>query len=175
MIKLSKIKPNPNNPRIIKDDKFKKLVQSLKDFPKMMELRPIIIDSWENPIPLGGNMRLRALKELGYKEIPDEWIKEAKDLSEEEKKRFVIEDNVAFGEWDFDMLANEWEPDELNEWGLYVPDFANDDIKPKEVELIPYTKTHILLSFPPEKMIDIQPFIQQICAFSFVEYEQSNN
>ena len=91
-MKLSKIKNNPHNPRLIKDDKFKKLCNSIKEFPKMMELRPIIID--DSFMVLGGNMRLRACKELGMKEIPEEWVKKASDLTEEEKKQFIIKDNV---------------------------------------------------------------------------------
>lgn len=107
MIKLNQIKINSANPRLIKDDRFKKLVQSVKEFPKMLELRPIVID--EDGTILGGNMRYRALKELGYKEIPDNWVKKASELTDEEKRRFIIEDNVGFGEWDMDMLANEWD------------------------------------------------------------------
>ena len=120
-MKLSKIKSNPNNPRIIKDDKFKKLVKSINDFPKMLELRPIVVD--ENFIVQGGNMRLKALQELKYKDIPDEWIKQVSDLTEDQKKEFIIKDNVGFGEWDFDDLANNWDVEKLTEWGLDVPDF----------------------------------------------------
>ena len=104
-MKLSEIKSNPNNPRIIKDDKFHKLVNSIKDFPQMMELRPIVID--ENNIVLGGNMRLKALKELKYTEIADEWIKRASELTESEKQQFIIKDNVGFGDWDWELLAND--------------------------------------------------------------------
>ncbi len=118
-MKLSKIKPNPNNPRVIKDEKFKKLVNSIKEFPKMMERRPMVIKS--NSIVLGGNMRLKALKELGYKEIPDEWVKSADELTEDEQRRFIIADNVGFGEHDWDMLANEWDVEELADWGLDIP------------------------------------------------------
>lgn len=121
-MKLSEIKPNPNNPRILKDEKFKKLVKSIDEFPKMMKLRPIVVDN-DNMI-LGGNMRLKALQELKYKEIPDEWVKRADELTEEEKKRFIIADNVGFGEWDWDVLANEWDGQELNEWGINIPNWA---------------------------------------------------
>jgi hypothetical protein len=123
-MKLSKLKGNPNNPRIIKDDKFKKLVKSINDFPKMMALRPIVVD--ENFIVQGGNMRLKALQEIGFKDIPDEWIKQVKDLSEDEKKQFIIKDNVGFGEWDWDDLANNWDAEQLTEWGLDIPNFVND-------------------------------------------------
>ena len=126
MIKLSSIKPNPNNPRLIKDDKFKKLVKSISEFPKMMELRPIVVD--ENNIILGGNMRYKALQELGKKEIPKEWIKKASDLSDEEIKRFIIADNVGFGEWDEEMLRVDWDVDELDEWGLELEEDENSEI-----------------------------------------------
>jgi hypothetical protein len=119
MIKLSTIKSNPNNPRVIKDDKFAKLVNSIKEFPKMMELRPMVVNS--DMVVLGGNMRLKALKEAGYKEVPDEWVKSAESLTEEEQRRFIIADNVGFGEHDWDMLANEWDAVELEAWGLDMP------------------------------------------------------
>jgi hypothetical protein len=114
-MKINLIKPNANNPRIIKDDKFKKLVQSIKDFPQMLELRPIVID--ENNIVLGGNMRLKACQELGLKDVPTIY---AKDLTEEQKKEFIIKDNVGFGEWNWDDLANDWDSEQLTEWGLDV-------------------------------------------------------
>ena len=120
-MKLSEIKPNPNNPRLIKDDRFKKLVNSIKEFPKMMDLRPIVVDN-DNTI-LGGNMRYKALKELGYKEIPDTWIKRAEDLTVDEQRRFIAVDNVEFGEWDWEVLTNEWNVEELTEWGLDIPNF----------------------------------------------------
>lgn len=118
-VKLSEIKSNPNNPRVIKDDKFHKLVKSIKEFPKMLEIRPIVVN--QDMIVLGGNMRLKASKEAGLKEV---FIVKADDLTEDEQKQFIIKDNVGFGEWDWDMLANEWEADLLEEWGLDVPDFA---------------------------------------------------
>lgn len=124
MKKLSEYHINPSNPRLIKDERFKKLVKSIDEFPKMMSLRPIIIDNYG--MILGGNMRFKALKELGYKEVPDEWIKKAEDLTEDEVRRFIVEDNVPFGEWDWDRLANEWDEQELIEWGLEIPDFAHD-------------------------------------------------
>jgi hypothetical protein len=125
-MKLSKIKPNPNNPRIIKDDKFEKLKKSIKDFPKMMELRPMVINS--DNIVLGGNMRLKALKELGYKEVPDEWVKRAEDLTEDEQRQFIIKDNVGFGEHDWEMLATEWDADELSDWGLDIPNWEAEEV-----------------------------------------------
>jgi ParB-like chromosome segregation protein Spo0J len=114
-VKLSEVKSNPNNPRIIKDDKFTKLVKSIKEFPKMLEIRPIVVNA--DMIVLGGNMRLKACKEAGLKEVP---VIFAHDLTEDEQKQFIIKDNVGFGEWDWNMLANEWEPELLEDWGLEV-------------------------------------------------------
>jgi hypothetical protein len=138
-MKLSKIKPNPNNPRIIKDDKFEKLKKSIKDFPKMMELRPMVINS--DNIVLGGNMRLKALKELGYKEVPDEWVKRAEDLTEDEQRQFIIKDNVGFGEHDWEMLATEWGADELTDWGLDVPLHEHEIDNSEEGEVIEIPKS----------------------------------
>ena len=117
-IKISQIKPNDKNPRFIKDDKFKKLVANIEKYPNFLEKRPIVIESYENPIILGGNMRFRALKELGYKEIPTNWVVTADSFTDDEKKAFIILDNVGFGEWDFDILANEWDVEELSDWGI---------------------------------------------------------
>lgn len=112
-VKIGEVKPNPNNPRIIKDDKFKKLVKSIQDFPQMLELRPIVVN--DEMIVLGGNMRLRACKEAGLKEVP---IIITSDLTSDQEKEFIIKDNIGFGEWDFDMLANEWDTEQLQDWGL---------------------------------------------------------
>lgn len=120
-VAISKIKSNPDNPRIIKDDKFKQLVKSIKDFPQMLELRPIVVDS--DMVVLGGNMRLKACLEAGLKEVD---ILIADQLTEDQKKEFIIKDNVGFGEWDWDILANEWDNELLNEWGLEVPGFDLD-------------------------------------------------
>jgi ParB-like chromosome segregation protein Spo0J len=113
IVEISKIRNNTNNPRFIKDDKFRKLVKSIKEFPEMLELRPIVVD--EDMIVLGGNMRLKACIEAGLKEVH---IKIAENLTEEQKKEFIVKDNVGFGEWDWDLLANEWDTDLLEEWGL---------------------------------------------------------
>jgi len=145
MIKISKIKSNPNNPRIIKDDKFKKLCKSISELPKMMELRPIVVD--ENFIVQGGNMRLKALTELGYKELPNEWVKQAKDFTEDELKEFIIKDNVGFGEWDWDDLANNWDIEKLEDWGLDIPDFAVKELEAEEddYEIPEEIKTDIVI------------------------------
>jgi hypothetical protein len=119
MIQLSSIKPNDKNPRTINEEKFEKLVKSLKEFPKMMELRPIIT---KDGIILGGNMRYKALLELHYIEVPNKWIRKADDLSEDERKRFIIADNIEFGEHDYEALSSdEWSALDLEEWGLELP------------------------------------------------------
>ena len=125
-MELSKLKPNPDNPRLIKDDKFQKLVKSIQDFPEMMEKRPMVCvtDTDGKLYPLGGNMRLRAIQEIGMEKIPDEWIVLADNWTQEQRREFVIKDNVGFGEWDWEQLANEWDADDLSEWGLDIPDFG---------------------------------------------------
>ena len=116
---INSIKGNPNNPRLIKDDKFVKLVKSIKEFPEMLELRPIVVN--DDMVVLGGNMRLKACKEAGLKEVP---IMKASTLTEEQQKEFIIKDNVGFGEWDMEILANEWDSTKLEEWGMDLPDFT---------------------------------------------------
>jgi hypothetical protein len=115
-VPISQVIPNPTNPRIIKDDKFKKLVKSIEEFPQMLELRPIVVDS--NMVVLGGNMRLKACIAAGLKEVP---IIVADQLTDAQKGEFIIKDNVGFGEWDWDLLANEWDVEALTDWGLELP------------------------------------------------------
>lgn len=149
-LKISEIRNNPNNPRLIKDDKFKKLVKSLKELPIMLDKRPIIID--ENNVIIGGNMRHKAAKEAGLKEVPIERFTrddaernniEAKKLNpdyidksyEKQCEEMIIKDNVSGGEWDWDILANEWDGAELDGWGLDLPsDWATDDAEPAPAE-----------------------------------------
>ena len=119
--KISEIKLNPNNPRLIKDDKFIKLVQSIKDFPEMLDIRPIVVNA--DMVILGGNMRFKACKEAGLKEVP---IIVADNLTEEQQREFLIKDNTSGGEWDFEMLANEWDVEQLDAWGLDIPNFEPD-------------------------------------------------
>lgn len=121
-VKITELRLNDNNPRFIKDHKFKKLVESIKSFEKMLDIRPIVVD--ENMIILGGNMRFRACREAGLKQIP---VMIVENLSDAEKNEFMIKDNVGFGEWDFDMLGNTFESDQLVDWGLDVPIAFNDD------------------------------------------------
>lgn len=132
-VKTSKIRNNPNNPRIIKDDKFKKLVQSIKDFPEMLEKRPLICETSLDGsyMVLGGNMRLRACQEAGLKEIP---IDLADNWTAEQKRQFVIKDNIGYGEWDFSALAAEYDIGELQEWGLDIPNMEYSD-KNQEIDV----------------------------------------
>jgi ParB-like chromosome segregation protein Spo0J len=120
--KISEVKLNPNNPRLIKDDNFKKLVQSIKDFPEMLDIRPIVVNA--DMVILGGNMRFKACKEAGLKEVP---IIVADNLTEEQQREFLIKDNVSGGEWDFEMLGNEWNVEQLEEWGLEVPNYDSPE------------------------------------------------
>jgi hypothetical protein len=115
-LKINDLKPNQDNPRIIKDIKFKKLVRSIKDFPEMLELRPIVVD--EDMTILGGNMRYRACIEAGIKQIP---VKVAKGLTDSQKKEFIVKDNLSFGEWDWDILGNEFNFELLDDWALDLP------------------------------------------------------
>lgn len=122
-VKISEIKPNPNNPRVIKDDTFKKLVQSIKDFPEMIEAREIVVNT--DMVILGGNMRFRALREAGVSEVPVKIV----DWPEDKQREFVIKDNVSGGEWDWDLLANEWEASLLDSWGVNLPsDWGVEDL-----------------------------------------------
>lgn len=141
-VKISEIKSNPNNPRTIRDEKFLKLVQSIKDFPEMLKVRPIVVNS--DMIVLGGNMRLKACKEAGLKKIP---VIIADDFSAEKQKEFIIKDNVGFGDWDWSVLANEWDAEQLTDWGLDIPDFQGEEIEAEEDDFeIPETiQTDIVL------------------------------
>jgi len=114
-VKISEVSNNPNNPRVLKDDKFKKLVNSIKTFPQMLEIRPIVVNN--EMIVLGGNMRLKACIEAGLKEIH---IIKAENLTKKQQDEFIIKDNVSFGEWDWDSIANEWKSEELEEWGMDI-------------------------------------------------------
>jgi hypothetical protein len=118
--KLSEVKLNPNNPRLIKDDNFKKLVQSIKDFPEMLDIRPIVVNA--DMVILGGNMRFKACKEAGLKEVP---IIIADNLTEEQQREFLIKDNVSGGEWDWSLLS-EWDSEQLEEWGLQIYGFEDN-------------------------------------------------
>jgi site-specific DNA-methyltransferase (adenine-specific) len=140
-VKISTVKTNPNNPRVIKDEKFEQLVQSIKDFPKMLEIRPIVVN--DEMIVLGGNMRLKACKEAGLKEVH---IIKASDLTEEQQREFIIKDNVGFGKWDWEQLK-EWDGEELEAWGLDVPVDETDEVLEAEEDDFDAT--------PPEEPITV--------------------
>jgi len=160
-VAISTVKANPNNPRLIKDDKFAKLVKSIKEFPQMLKIRPIVVNS--DMVVLGGNMRLKACKEAGLKEVT---IIVADELTEEQQKEFLIKDNVSGGEWDWNMIANEWDAEQLNEWGLDIPDFA---VMPSDEDLIGEEKNKpptLKITFDsPEQLqkaeIDIQELLER--------------
>jgi ParB-like chromosome segregation protein Spo0J len=120
-VDIRQVRSNPDNPRFIKGDKFEKLVKSIREFPQMLELRPIVVN--KDMIVLGGNMRLKACEEAGIEQVP---IIFADNLTEEQQKEFIIKDNSSFGEWDWDLLANEWNTDQLADWGLDIPNFDTD-------------------------------------------------
>ena len=139
-VKISDIKANPNNPRLIKDDKFAKLVQSVTEFPEMLEIRPIVVNS--DMVVLGGNMRLKACKEAKIKELT---VIIADNLTEEQQREFLIKDNVSGGEWDWNILANEWDAEQLTDWGLDVPnakDLNEQDLF--DIEIPFYTPSAIV-------------------------------
>jgi hypothetical protein len=178
-MKLSELKLNPDNPRLIKDANFKKLVKSLKEDPELMRLKPIIVD--ESNMILGGNMRYRALLELKYKEVNEEWVKKATDFTPKQLKKFIIIDNQGYGEWDRDILGNEFIPEELYDWGVDNDFFKSDGIlgieetRTQEEEVEYFERTHILLSFPPQKLMEIQEHLEKIKEKEYVEYEQNSN
>ena len=147
-LKINQLQQNNSNPRLIKGEKFKKLVKSIKDFPQMLELRPIVID--ENNVILGGNMRYRACIEAGLKEVP---IKIAKGLTEEQKQEFIVKDNVGYGEWDWALLGNEWNTKLLDDWGLDVWKNEDDLEEPEFDEL-----TSISDEKPPDDVVP-QPIV----------------
>jgi hypothetical protein len=159
-IAISKVRPNSDNPRYIKDEKFKKLVQSLRDFPEMANVRPIVVN--KEMVVLGGNMRLKAMQEAGWSEVPVQVV----DWSEEKQREFIIKDNVGFGEWDWDELANTWDEMELDVWGLDVPNFLE---MPTDDELIGEEKnkpaTMKITFTSPEQLqsaeIDIQELLDR--------------
>jgi ParB-like chromosome segregation protein Spo0J len=163
-VKISEVKLNPNNPRLIKDDNFKKLVQSIKDFPEMLDIRPIVVNA--DMVILGGNMRFKACKEAGLKEVP---IIVADNLTEEQQREFLIKDNVSGGEWDWSLLAD-WDTEQLEEWGLEVPKdkdlneedlfdieipfYTPSEIQPEINELADLKKTNLLIDKIDQLKID---------------------
>jgi ParB-like chromosome segregation protein Spo0J len=170
-MKVSKLKPNPSNPRVIKDEKFKKLVKSLQEFPEMMEKRPMVCvtDVDGRIYPLGGNMRLRAVQELGMKEIPDAWVMMADDWTEDKRREFTIKDNVGFGEWEWDQLANEWDAELLADWGLEVwqqaqePDYSildEDEFEDQIKDMAGGVRKAIQIEFEAEHYEEAQALVK---------------
>ena len=175
LVKINKVKPNETNPRFIKDNKFKKLVKSIKEFPEMLKLRPIVVNG--DMVVLGGNMRLKACKEAGLKDV---WILKADNLTEEQQKEFIVKDNVGFGEWDWDILANDWDIKELEDWGLdgfpfdIDSDEKDEDDYSKKIEVPKYEpkgeKPETVELFDKEKADD---FIEKIKASGISKEEKA--
>jgi ParB-like chromosome segregation protein Spo0J len=161
-VKISAIKANSKNPRIIKDDKFKKLVKSIQEFPEMLEKRPLVCytDVDGKYVVLGGNMRLKAAQEVGLKEMP---IILADDWTQEQKDEFLIKDNVGFGEWNWDELANEWDVEELEAWGLDIPQFTDYSDKNQEIDVDDYTdKMIIKLEYTENDYLQVRDQLSKI-------------
>jgi hypothetical protein len=174
---ISQIKPNPENPRIIKDHKFKQLVESIKSFPQMLELRPIVID--ENNVVLGGNMRLKACIEAGLTDVP---VVQAKDLTDLQKKEFIVKDNVGYGEWDWEDLANSWDVEQITDWGLDINGFdvnaneLSDEFSLPSGDKSPFQQMTFTLA--DEQAIQIKNAIDEIKRteeFKFVETMGNEN
>ena len=148
-VNINILNQNANNPRLIKDEKFKKLVKSIIEFPEMLRIRPIVVD--ENNVVLGGNMRMRACKEAGLKEV---WIEKIENFTEEQKKEFIVKDNVGFGNWDWDILANEWDNLKLGEWGMDVwqpqEDISLEDFFTEDKSEDKEEKNKIILEYSEE-------------------------
>lgn len=162
VVPIHEIKANPNNPRLIKDEKFAKLVKSIKEFPEMLELRPIVVN--DDMIVLGGNMRLKACKEAGLIQIP---VIKASSLTEEQQKEFIIKDNVGFGEWDWELIANEWDAEQVTEWGLDIPDFKIEaEAQEDDYEIPDEIQTDIVLG----DLFEIGPH-RLLCGDSIVSDE----
>lgn len=137
---LRDLRPNPDNPRVIRDDAFAKLVESLRSFPQMLRLRPLVVASWADPLILGGNMRYRAAQVAGVDPVP---VLAAEELSADQRREFVIRDNVSGGEWDWDALANGWNADELEAWGLDLPVLAGEQDEPPPAAEQEYLRLHV--------------------------------
>lgn len=160
MIPIKEIKENPNNPRKLNKDKYQKLLKSIQDLPQMLEYRPIVVNL--DMVVLGGNMRLKALKELKYKEVP---IIIADELSEDQQKEFLIKDNLGYGQWDWDMIANEWDLPLLEDWGIDLPDIVDpeqfgDDFSLPEGDKSPFQQMTFTLA--DEQAVQIQNAIAEI-------------
>ena len=178
LINIQEVKPNENNPRFIKDYKFKKLVKSIKEFPEMLKLRPIVVNS--DMVVLGGNMRLKACKEAGLKEV---YILKADDLTEEQQREFIVKDNVGFGEWDWDVLGNEWNTQQLGDWGLEVwqggedvsntNDYSNLDVDSKLDKFLDAKIKNLTIPFESQEfdevILKLEVYLEK---YNLVDYKE---
>ena len=170
LLKINSIKENPENPRFIKDYKFKKLVKSIKEFPEMLKIRPIVVNN--DMVVLGGNMRLKACKEAGLKEV---WVFKADNLTEQQQREFIVKDNVGFGEWDWDLLANEWNSVALEDWGM--DNWQNmDDIETSDAFTLPdgdkapfQQQTYTLADAQAEKIKNAIADVKKTEEYKYVE------
>lgn len=142
---IYRVKPNPDNPRVIRDEQFEKLVKSLKDFPDMASVRPIVIN--QDNIVLGGNMRLRAMKDAGWSDIPVIQV----NWDANRQAEFIIKDNLGFGEWDWDALANDWDAEELNEWGLSVWQSEEASVEEQSQDVEANSGNSLIIQFNSEE------------------------
>jgi len=167
MMPVREILSNSQNPRIIKDKAYQKLKSSIRNFPEMLYIRPIVID--EQNIVIGGNMRLAVVKDLGWETVP---VVFAQTLTKSQKKEFIIKDNIQAGEWDYLQLST-WTDIDFSEWGIDLPVFRKTEIETHKINT--YEKIHILISFAPEKLMDIDEYLIKIKNTEGIEYEQSAN
>jgi len=175
-MKVSQLKLNKKNPRKISPDQMEKLKSSIEKFPKMMSLRSIVYDPDTMEV-LGGNQRLLAIRDLGMKEIPDTWAKSADELTEKEKREFIIRDNIQAGDWDFEILEAEFSEflDSIEEMGLDLPEIMSQDIDEKEQIIVPIKQVHYLVSIPLDKVLDAKSLISELKKIDGVKIEQSQN
>lgn len=175
-MKVSQLKLNKKNPRKISPDQMEKLKASIQKFPKMMSLRPIVYDPDTMEV-LGGNQRLLAIRALGMKEIPDDWVKSADELTEKEKREFIIRDNIQAGDWDFEILEAEFSDflDSIEQMGLDLPEIMSQDIDEKEQIIVPIKQVHYLVSVPLDKVLDAKSLISELKKIDGVKIEQSQN
>lgn len=175
-MKVSQLKLNKKNPRKISSQQMEKLKASIEKFPKMMSLRPIVYDPDTMEV-LGGNQRLLAIRDLGMKEIPDDWVKSADELTEKEKREFIIRDNIQAGDWDFEILEAEFSDflNSIEEMGLDLPEIMSQDIDEKEQIIVPIKQVHYLVSIPLDKVLDAKSLISELKKIDGVKIEQSQN
>lgn len=168
-ISVNKLKNHPSNPRVIKNSQFKILCESIRENPEFFETRPILYN--KEGIIFAGNQRFRAAKEIGMKEVPAVLM----DVSEAKQKELMIRDNRIQGEWDFDVLSNEWEFEDLRTWGFDEKELINEHFEIEEKELQPYNKSHILISYNPGDHLKISSIIDKLKKIEGIEIEQSTN